>query len=117
VLCSQVEVNRLTGQIPPELGSLPSISWLRFAKNRMSGPVPSELAATAPKLSQLGLDTNDFEGDLYALAQHRLVSFSAHANERLCGMVPVGVRYAHGFNFHATGLGMPCPEELAGGLE
>jgi hypothetical protein len=58
-----------------------------------------------------------FAGNLYSLAQHRMVSFSAHANPGLCGMVPLGVRFGHGFNFYNTGLGMPCPDELANGLD
>ncbi len=32
-----------------------------------------------------------------------------------CGMVPVGARFAHGFNPHNTGLGLPCPQEVAAG--
>ena len=32
-----------------------------------------------------------------------------------CGMVPVGVRFAHGFNPHNTRLGLPCADELANG--
>ena len=34
-----------------------------------------------------------------------------------CGMVPVGVRFAHGFNPLGTRLGLPCPEELANGWQ
>lgn len=30
-------------------------------------------------------------------------------------MVPVGVRFAHGFNPFNTGLGLPCPGEAAAG--
>ena len=30
-------------------------------------------------------------------------------------MVPVGIRFAHSFNFLNTRLGLPCPEEVAGG--
>lgn len=32
-----------------------------------------------------------------------------------CGMVPVGLRFAHGFNYANSGLGLPCPEEAANG--
>ena len=32
-----------------------------------------------------------------------------------CGMVPVGLRFAHGFNPYNTGLGLPCPEEVTRG--
>jgi hypothetical protein len=30
-------------------------------------------------------------------------------------MVPVGLRFAHGFNYANSGLGLPCPEEAANG--
>lgn len=44
----------------PPPPSLPQ-NWLRFANNKFSGSVPESLAATAPHLSQLTLDNNDFE--------------------------------------------------------
>lgn len=34
-----------------------------------------------------------------------------------CGMVPVGLRFAHGFNPRMTGLGLPCPDEVANGWQ
>lgn len=30
-------------------------------------------------------------------------------------MVPVGLRFAHGFNPYNTWLGLPCPEEVTRG--
>ena len=39
------------------------------------------------------------------------------SSSRLCGMVPMGVRFAHGFNHYATRLGLPCPEELEEGWQ
>lgn len=113
----KVENNDITGSIPPEFGSLSSLQWLRFAKNKMNGVIPSSLSQTAPHLYQLMLDTNDFEGNLYALANHTFSSFTVHNNPKLCGMVPIGVRYAHGFNFYNTKLGVPCEDEIAHGLE
>jgi hypothetical protein len=32
-------------------------------------------------------------------------------------MVPVGVRFAHGFNPLNTRLGLPCPDEVANGWQ
>lgn len=113
----KAEVNELTGSIPESFGNMQTLNWLRFGKNKMSGIIPRSLANTAPHLSQLILDNNDFEGDLYPLENHQLISFSGHNNPKLCGMVPVGVRFAHGFNFYNTGLGMPCPDEIANGLD
>lgn len=113
----KVEDNNLSGPIPDSFGSMQNMNWLRFGKNKMSGKIPESLSNTAAHLNQLGLDNNDFEGNLYPLAQHSMVSFTVHNNPKLCGMVPVGVRYGHGFNFYNTGLGMPCPEELANGID
>lgn len=107
----KIEVNGVTGRIPDEFGAMTSLNWLRFAKNKMDGPIPASLSGTAPRLSQLLLDNNDFSGNLYALSNHSLISFTAHNNSKLCGMVPVGLRYAHGFNYYATGLGLPCADE------
>lgn len=55
-------------------------------------------------------------GDLYMLSDHRLISFDGGVNNpKLCGMVPVGVRFAHGFNLQGTSLGLPCPEDITSG--
>ena len=113
----KVEVNSVTGSIPEAFGSMAKVIWLRFAKNKMSGSIPQSLANTAAHLHQLTLDNNNFQGNLYMLSKHQMVSFSAHENPKLCGMVPLGVRFGHGFNFHNTGLGMPCADELANGIE
>jgi hypothetical protein len=32
-------------------------------------------------------------------------------------MVPLGARYAHGFSFWGTSLGLPCPGELESGID
>jgi hypothetical protein len=74
----------------------------------LSGTIPAEMAATSGGLSQLTLNDNAFEGDLSALANHQLQGFTAHNNPELCGMVPVGARFAHGFNYYNTRLGLPC---------
>lgn len=49
------------------------------------------------------------------LSDHRLVNFDVAQNPKLCGMVPVGIRFAHGFNPYQTGLGLPCPTEIESG--
>lgn len=112
----KVEVNDVPGQIPPELGQLKHIQWLRFGENKMNGTVPNELSQTSATLHQLTLDNNDFEGNLYAVREHEFMNFMAQENPKLCGMVPVGALFAHGFNYHNTGLGLPCPDELENGI-
>lgn len=104
----KVDHNQLTGSIPAELMSLPEIHWFRFSANNLEGPLPATLSQTARILSLLALHTNDIEGDLKPLANHRLTSFEARENPKLCGLVPVGVRFASGFNYYGTKLGVPC---------
>ena len=104
----KVDYNQLTGIIPPELMSLPEIHWLRFSANPLQGTLPAALTQTARMLSQLEFHSAGIEGDLKVLANHRLTSFEARENPKLCGLVPVGVRYASGFNYYGTKLGVPC---------
>ncbi|KAI3425934.1 hypothetical protein D9Q98_007906 [Chlorella vulgaris] len=111
----KVEDNSLSGTIPAEYGNMATVNWMRFSDNNFTGSIPSSLANTALHMSQLTLDGNDFEGDLYALSDHSMISFNAANNPRICGMVPVGLRFAHGFNYANSGLGLPCPEETANG--
>jgi hypothetical protein len=92
------------------------MAWFRFGQNKFEGSIPASFKQTKTRLSQLMLDTNDFEGNLYPLSHHKMVSFTAHNNPSLCGMVPVGLRFAHGFNYHRTALGVPCPGEIETGV-
>ena len=104
--------NRLTGSIPPALGSMPELSSLELAFNQLSGVIPAEIAELAqltvlhlnmnqltgsipPELGRLSnlrsltLQMNDLSGpippDLGTLAN--LSEFSL-ANNRLSGSVP-----------------------------
>ena len=42
-------------------------------------------------------------GNLYPLSQASLINAGTGDNPSLCGMVPLGVRFGHYFNFHNTG--------------
>lgn len=112
----KVEVNSMEGEVPEEIGNIPNLEWLRLATNKLSGRIPANLARTSDKLYQLTMDENNFEGDLYMLKDHDFVNFFANDNPKLCGMVPIGLQFAHGFNYHNTRLGLPCPEELENGM-
>ena len=79
--------------------------------NAFSGSLPPAFSRLAALLTQITLDNNDLEGNLYPLAGHSLINVGTANNPRLCGMVPTGVRFAHGFNPHNTRLGLPCPGE------
>ena len=112
----KIEDNDVSGPIPPEFGNMQSLRWMRLHVNKLNGTVPEELSKTATLLQQLTLDENDLEGNLYALKDHSFSNFAAQINPKICGMVPLGLRYAHGFNYHNTGLGLPCPDEIENGI-
>jgi hypothetical protein len=77
----------------------------------LNGTIPEEMANTARYLQQLTMDENRLAGNLYALSEHQFANIGVNNNTQLCGMVPLGIRYAHGFNYHGTRLGLPCPDE------
>jgi len=105
------------GPIPESIGGMTSLRWMRLHDNRLSGKIPESMSNTARFLQQMTMDENELEGNLYALKDHQFANIGVNNNARLCGMVPLGVRYAHGFNYHGTNLGVPCPDEDVGVLQ
>ena len=55
------ERNRLTGPIPPALGSLTRLEWLALTRNQLTGPIPTELRSLT-RLSLLALGGNQLTG-------------------------------------------------------
>ncbi len=55
--------NRLSGEIPLELGSLANLKSLELAQNRLSGEIPPELGSLA-NLEQLSLSDNRLNGEI-----------------------------------------------------
>ena len=53
--------NALSGEIPPELGSLSNLKWLRLFDNALSGEIPAELGSLS-KLTELLLYGNELSG-------------------------------------------------------
>ena len=80
--------NRLTGAIPPELGSLTELQRLELSQNRLTGPIPVELGSLA-NLQELSLQGNRLSGpiptSLGDLADLRRLLLSGN---RLSGQVP-----------------------------
>lgn len=105
------------GPIPESIGGMTSLRWMRLHDNRLNGTIPESMSNTARFLQQMTMDENELEGNLYALKDHQFANIGVNNNARLCGMVPLGVRYAHGFNYHGTNLGVPCPDEDVGVLQ
>ena len=57
--------NGLTGEIPPELGSLSNLTALYLDTNALSGEIPAELGSLS-NLTALYLDTNALSGEIPA---------------------------------------------------
>ena len=60
-----LEGNGLSGEIPPELGSLSNLSWLMLNGNGLSGEIPAELGSLS-NLNVLRLDNNHLSGEIPA---------------------------------------------------
>ena len=61
----RLERNRLSGEIPAELGNLANLRYLVLNQNRLSGAIPSELGNLA-SLRYLELDQNRLSGEIPA---------------------------------------------------
>ena len=55
--------NNLKGQIPPELGSLPSLEGLNLGRNDLSGGIPPQLGRLS-SLTELFLHSNSLSGQI-----------------------------------------------------
>ncbi|KXZ47995.1 hypothetical protein GPECTOR_31g358 [Gonium pectorale] len=105
---SPLQELKLMGTIPAQLGGMPRLRVLRLERNHFTGTLPKELNKLAGSLNGLELAHNNLEGDLMGLASVRPMYVTISDNPRLCGMVPAGIRFAHGYNPYNTRLGQPC---------
>ena len=65
---------------------------------------------------QVSIGGNLLEGSLYPFAQAQPQNTNLTYLPRACGMVPVGLLFAVGYDAAGSpGLGLPCPDELANG--
>lgn len=107
-------LNRLTGELPPELGSLSNLEWLVLDDNRLTGEIPSELGGLSD-LQELSLSNNQLSGEippeLGRLADLRLLWFS---DNQLTGCIPEGLRGVQNNDFDSLGL-IFCDEVVAPG--
>ncbi len=58
-----LSANQLSGPIPPELGGLARLTWLRLSHNQLSGPIPPSLGSLA-NLNKLQLEGNQLSGEI-----------------------------------------------------
>jgi len=83
-----LEVNELSGSIPPELGNLTNLTSLDLRFNRLSGEIPSELGNLA-RLNVLALASNRLSGEIPSELGNltNLTSLDLSSNQ-LTGPVP-----------------------------
>ena len=65
-------VNDLSGEIPPELGSLVKLMYLELHSNELSGEIPPDLGGLA-NLESLSLEGNQLSGCVPASLEGRLI--------------------------------------------
>ena len=112
----KMQGNQLTGPLPAEMSRLPLLEWLRVFDNQLSGPIPENFTALAPRLTQVSIGGNAFSGPLYPFAETQLLNTNVTYLPNMCGMVPVSIMFASGFDLIGSpGLGLPCPDEVANG--
>ena len=83
-----LEDNRLTGTIPPQLGDLSSLTWLNLARNQLTGPIPPELGDLS-SLTLLYLHANQLTGSIPAeLGNLSLLWTLILGHNQLTGPIP-----------------------------
>ncbi|WP_420634967.1 Ig-like domain-containing protein [Candidatus Palauibacter sp.] len=105
----------LSGLIPPEIGSLSNVRWLRLSENALFGPIPRELGGLAG-LRELELAGNDLADaippELGGLSSLRVLDLGAN---RLSGSIPAelgGLTNLTRLALYANSLTGSIPPEL-----
>ena len=110
-----VNGNRLTGPIPPELGSFRRLRILKLTNNLFSGPIPRELGQLSG-LKGLALGSNRLSGEIpAALGNLRNLTSMDLRNNRLTGPIPASLGKLPDLeivDLGLNGLTGPIPPEL-----
>ena len=116
VISLTIAHNRLTGEIPPELGQLSELETLVLYDNRLTGAIPTELASLG-RLRTLDLGSNRLDGEIPAeLGDLLALETLDLTDNRLTGCVPVPVHRVH-YGISDFGGLDPCPEPDRAALE
>ncbi|KAL1532954.1 actin-regulating kinase prk1 [Salvia divinorum] len=101
--------NKFSGEIPDNaFYGMRSLKKLHLANNKFSGTIPTTLA-TVPRLVELALEDNEFEGEIPNFQQKGLIKFNV-SNNRLAGRIPQGLSRLHASSF--SGNKELCGEPL-----
>ncbi|KAL6767975.1 hypothetical protein ACKKBF_B37320 [Auxenochlorella protothecoides x Auxenochlorella symbiontica] len=112
----KMQGNHLTGSMPESMGDLKALEWIRIFDNELEGSFPDSYKNVNGRMTQLAIGGNKFEGTLYNFANVRAQNANLTYLPNMCGMIPVGIQFANGYDLGGSpGLGLPCPEEVAGG--
>ena len=96
--------NRLSGEIPAELGRLDKLEWLVLSGNRLAREIPSELGSLQ-RLLQLRLEENQLSGEIPSELGNlsRLRRWRLGGN-RLTGCMPQGLAVVENNDIDRLGL-------------
>ncbi|GER36142.1 leucine-rich repeat protein kinase family protein [Striga asiatica] len=90
--------NKFSGEIAADtFDGMMSLKKLHLANNRFVGPIPVGLARL-PKLVELRLENNGFEGEIPEFQQVRMRDFNV-SNNQLIGEIPLGVGHLNASSF------------------
>ncbi|KAK4386524.1 putative LRR receptor-like serine/threonine-protein kinase RFK1 [Sesamum angolense] len=111
-----VLVNRLSGEIPNELGNITSLTYLNLEANNFSGPIPSDIGKLI-NLKTLILSSNQLTGQLPTSfsALKNLNDFRINDNN-LSGRIPDFIQNWKQLNrseMQASGLEGPIPVNIS----
>ncbi|XP_045825692.1 probable LRR receptor-like serine/threonine-protein kinase RFK1 isoform X2 [Trifolium pratense] len=109
-------VNRLSGEIPRELGNITTLTYLNLEANQFVGLVPSELGSLS-NLQTLILSSNKLSGNLpVTFAKlHNLTDFRINDNS-FNGKIPSFIpnwKQLQRLEMHASGLEGPIPSTIS----
>ena len=83
--------NKLTGEIPPEIGNLRNLNFLNLNSNKLTGKIPSEIW-DLPNLNILNLNSNKLTGEIPpAIGNLDLLYGLYLANNQLTGEIPPAI--------------------------
>ena len=96
--------NQLSGEMPPELGSLANLRSLFLGDNQLTGEIPSELGSLA-NLERLRLFNNQLTGEIPAeLGRLTNLTMLYLSGNQLTGCVPASLRDVADNDFAQLGL-------------